>query len=99
MSIENLLNSPTRSKTIIELSIDDLKTVVGDVIKEERLKAAEEARQKETIAFLSRYEVCKLLGVSRSTLYTWDKSGYLKSVKFGRKVLYAKKDVENLMSV
>ena len=98
MSVSNLLNSPTKSRTVIELSIDDLRSVVGDVLREERQKAAEEARKGNTPDILSRREVCKLLNVGFSTLWRWEKIGYLIPVKAGRKVHYLKTDVDKLIS-
>lgn len=98
MSVNNLLSGQTKSRTIVELSIDDLRSVVGDVLREERQKATEEARKGNTPDILSRREVCKLLNVGFSTLWRWEKTGYLIPVKAGRKVYYLKKDVDNLIS-
>lgn len=98
MSIGNLLNSSTKSRTVVELSIEDLRTVVGDVLREERQKAAEEAKRGNTPDLLSRREVCRLLNVGLSTLWRWEQSGYLIPVKTGRKCHYLKKDIDNLIS-
>ncbi len=46
---------------------------------------------------LKTNEVAKKLGVDRSTLYRWDKSGYLKPVRMGGVPRYRLSDVETVM--
>lgn len=87
------------TKTVVELSIKDLRTVVSDIMKEERTKATEEAkRTKQGVEIYTRSEVAHLLNVSYPTLHRWNKIGYLIPVKAGRKVHYLKSDVENLLT-
>lgn len=50
--------------------------------------------------FLSRKETAELLKVDFSTLWRWNKSGILKSVKVGpRRVLYKYDDVMNILTL
>ncbi len=42
-------------------------------------------------------EVCKKLEVDVSTLWRWDKTGYLKKIKVGNKVRYRESDINKLM--
>jgi len=44
--------------------------------------------------YLTKKEVCEMLGVTLPTLYRWDKSGYLPGIRFGRKVRYRLSEVE-----
>lgn len=45
---------------------------------------------------LTKQQVMELLGVSSTTLWLWERKGYLKPVKIGRKVFYSPKDIDNL---
>lgn len=92
------LAGASNTKTVVELSMNDLQAVVGDVLREERAKAAEEAKKAETLQIYSRLEVAKLLNVSFATLNRWEKTGYLVPVRAGRKVYYLKADIQNLIS-
>jgi Predicted transcriptional regulator len=47
---------------------------------------------------LSTDEVCKLLDISRSTLWNWNKRGTLKPKKIGRKNVYYKKEIYDYVS-
>ena len=47
--------------------------------------------------YLTHKEVAEMLGVSKSTLWRWNKSGYLCHTKCGRKPFYKKSDIDKLM--
>lgn len=47
--------------------------------------------------YLTHKEVAEMLGVSTNTLWRWNKSGYLRSTKCGRKPFYKKSDIDKLM--
>lgn len=52
-------------------------------------------RKEET--YLSAQEAANKLEVDVSTLWRWDKSGYLKKIKVGNKIRYRESDVTKLM--
>ena len=70
-------------------------------LKEVFLKWAEDMRQPNTApkaeSYLSAQETADKLGVDVSTLWRWDKSGYLKKIKVGNKIRYRESDVLKLM--
>ena len=47
--------------------------------------------------YLTRDEVSLKLGVSKPTLWKWDKQDYLKPVRIGVKVLYKQSDIIKIM--
>lgn len=66
---------------------------------EEMLKKAVEtaiSKQKENTSnvLLKRESTAARLGVDLSTLWRWDRSGYLKPVRIGRSVYYRLSDIE-----
>ena len=68
------------------------------VIRDEVRRTIEEAQQKaRPERFLSRDEVCNLLGISKPTLWKKTASGEIKASKIGRKVTYAESEVKRFM--
>ena len=59
----------------------------------ESLKLHFEPKQPKT--YLTRAEVSKMLNVSFVTLNKWNKSGRLKAVGIGARVLYRQSDIDN----
>ena len=85
------------SRTIIQVSLQDLKAVIFEAIESEKNKALAEAKENERIhrgQFYTRKEVKKILGVTYPTLHRWDKIGLLVPVKCGRNVRYRDEDIK-----
>ena len=78
-------------------------TITALDLKEFLLEIAEEqAQAKNTVPaqlekYLTAQETADKLGVDVSTLWRWDKSGYLRKIKVGRKIQYRESDVLKLM--
>ncbi len=74
------------SSPIYMVSSTDLENVVRDILEE--VVSASNRKKDETL--LSASQASALLNVNRSTLWSWEKKGYLKPVRIGRKVRYPK---------
>ena len=61
----------------------------------EEMKHTEPVRQEED--YLTAKETADKLGVDLSTLWRWNKSGYLKKIKVGKSVKYKGSDIRKLM--
>lgn len=83
---------------IIQISLNDLREVVKDLYHEERKRTEEAISANREHPTLTRKETAKMLGVSLSTLWQWEKSGYLTPVKIGTKVMYRPTDVDALLT-
>lgn len=60
----------------------------------------DEQRRAETNVpetYLTTNQVCKMLGVNRSTLWRWEKSGYLVPQYAGNRCRYAKSVVTKIL--
>lgn len=91
MSISEILKSGANvSFTITAL---DLKEWVLELIEEQKNSSVPATPEK----YLTAQETADKLGVDVSTLWRWDKSGYLKKIKVGRKIQYRESDVLKLM--
>lgn len=73
------------------VSQDDLERVVQNAID----KLLEQRENKPEV-YLTTEETAKRLQVNRSTLWRWNKEGYLVSIKVGSKVRYKLSDVERI---
>jgi len=76
----------------IVLSASDLERAIRNVISD--FLAQQEVNNQD--ALVPRNLVNERLHVDNSTLWRWDKSGYLKAVRIGRSVYYRESDVKRL---
>lgn len=74
----------------VTVSLDDLKEIFKEVAG--NLKPAKQEPPPEE--FLSRKEVLAALKIDSSTLWSWEKTGYIKSLPFGGRKRYRLADVE-----
>ncbi|TDD74607.1 MerR family transcriptional regulator [Flavobacterium caseinilyticum] len=54
-------------------SIDELKQLIKEVIKEELINLKKDLAVKESDVLLTRSETCELLKIDSSTLWSWSK--------------------------
>lgn len=90
MNISSILDSCANVQLVIN-ALD---------LKEAFLQWCEETKSKDTSQpekYLTANETAKHLGVDISTLWRWDKTGYLTKVRVGGKVRYRLSDVTKLM--
>lgn len=93
MKINDLISDGSNNISIT-VGISDLKEFGLSLIEEGRAMGRAE-RVQET--YLTPDEVAKMLGVSKSTLWRWNKSGYLRNTKCGRKPFYKNSDIDKIM--
>ena len=88
MNYRDLLESGANVSVTVKL--DDLKAIFKEVAGS--LKPARQEPSPEE--FLSRREVLARLGIDSSTLWSWEKTGYIRSFPFGGRKRYKLSDVE-----
>ena len=81
----------------VTVSVADLREffeeVAQQVINQE--KAAQAARND--VEMLNQAQVCSYLGVSKATVWRWEKIGYLRpSTRIGSRPMYLKTEVERI---
>lgn len=86
---------------LVQVSLDDMSSVIRGILTEELKKFGEyfnKEVEKSTSPDdnLTREEVCKMLKVSTTTLFNWNKEKILVNFKVGRRVYYKRQDVINL---
>lgn len=89
MNIANLLKE---GNVILAVSAVDLKEFGLELIA----MAKDSNKHEDDNDLLSADECCKILNVSKNTLWRWNKTGYLQSIKIGRSPYYRKSDIDTL---
>lgn len=90
MSIKEIINSGTNVQLVV--NVLDLKEAFYSWMQE---IVQHENKKEET--YLTPSEVCSKLRIDKTTLWRWNKTGYLKKVKLGNKPFYKLSDIEKLM--
>ena len=91
MNIKELLE--TGANVSVTITALDLKEWMLELIEEQKKSSIPAPPDK----YFTAQEAAEKLGVDVSTLWRWDKSGYLKKIKVGNKIRYRESDVLKLM--
>ena len=91
MSVKEIINANANVQLVVSLM--DLKELFHEW-QEEYCKAKESVYKEE---YLTTDEVAKKLNCDPSTLWRWDKNGYLPKVKWCGKARYRLSDVQRIM--
>ena len=95
MAIKDILSSG--ANVSITVSAEDLRVFFAEVAQQviNQEKAAQAA--KNDVEMLNQAQVCSYLGVSKATVWRWEKIGYLRpSTRMGSRPMYNKTDVERI---
>lgn len=95
MAIQDLLSNG--ANVSITVSAEDLRVFFAEVAQQviNQEKAAQAA--KNDVEMLNQAQVCSYLGVSKATVWRWEKIGYLRpSTRMGSRPMYLKTEVERI---
>lgn len=92
MNIASLIESEANVQIVVTLS--DLKEFALTIVSE--AMAAKEAEKKGE-RYLTPDVVADMVGVSKNTLWRWEKEKYLIPIKVGRKSRYKLSDVKSIL--
>ena len=87
----DLINKGIHEEVII-MTASDLEAALKGFVSE----VIAEMQQENETRMITRQEARRRLDVDLSTLWRWDRAGYLKAHHRGKAVLYLEKDVEEL---
>ena len=94
MKLQDLLESDLNIS--ITITIKELKEFADYLLQQS--KDDIERLILETKEYLTPNETAKLLHVNRSTLYQWNKNGYLRVIEVGGKRLYRQSDIDAILN-
>lgn len=82
-------------KMCIMVEAGDLLALAKELIAE-AVEQAKAIKPDPNEDYLTRKEVAQMIGVTSQTLYRWAQRGYLKPIKIGGALRYAKSDCERM---
>lgn len=86
--------------TLFSFNVEGIMEAVRQAIREEIGKYLENVVVQEVPVqpeYYDRKQLCKLAHISSSTLWRLEEEGLIKKMKFGRRNLYSKADIDNLI--
>lgn len=83
--------------TIIAVRAEDLVEANNRLIDKVRSDLEKELAQRQGVTYLTRDEVIERLSVAPSTLWRWQKRGYLVPVKVGGENRYRSTDINRIL--
>lgn len=96
MKIEELITGG--ANITLAITPADLKEFAQEVADNTRLKIEREISEGKTDMLYTTNYVAELLSVDRSTLWRWDKTGYLKVIEVGGQRRYRKSDIDCILN-
>ena len=91
------LRQQPQASTFMFIDEAQLRSVIAETVKQVMKQAKAEAEAAKEMATLTREEVAELLNVTKPTLWRWEKAGYLIPKKVGKRVLYLRSEVEEMV--
>jgi len=93
------LNPQFAKDIIIQVKGNDLMIFADQLVKEVREETKKQLKDAvKPNEYLTRNEVSKILNISLTTLWKYDKKGILPTRKVGGKVRYLRSDVDDAMN-
>lgn len=83
-----------RSEPVVIMTGSELEQAFRSIINEMLSEWEEKKRLEEKL--ITKAETLRRLGVDSTTLWRWDRDGYLKARHKGRKVFYVESEVDDL---
>lgn len=89
-------------KLLVQLNVKELQDLIAKSVTEEVNKLIKVIKmipaENDENKVITREETAKLLNVSLTTLYLWNKNNILKNKKINSRVYYLKNDVMNKLN-
>ena len=90
-----LLN--TDDNVCFTISAKELRMFLQEIVRQEIDKDKEIEAAKNDVEMLNQAQVCSYLGVSKATVWRWEKIGYLRpATRMGARPMYLKSEIEKL---
>jgi cob(I)alamin adenosyltransferase len=97
MTIQELVEE--ENQRVIVLTPRQLKEFAMTILEAEHQQLSSIIKDEKKTKLLSRSEAMQELHVCSRTLNRWASRGYLPSVKVGKKNMYRREDIDNILKV
>lgn len=88
----------TGANIALTIYLQDLIEFHREVIDDTKRKLEQEIIENKSERYIDRKRARELLDVDDTTLWRWNKRGYLKCIKVGGKIRYAMSDIQKLLN-
>ena len=80
------------------LTENQIEKIVNDAVERCFDRLSENLIKKEEDNCISINEVSKKYSLSRTTLWRWEKLGYLRPKRLGRKIFYSEEEIQDCLN-
>ena len=96
MSITEIIDSG--ANVTLQVTAAQLGEFAKDLIGKTRQELAREVEASNSEIYCTREQTASLLNVNPSTLWNWDKKGFLQPVRVGGLCRYRKTDIQRILT-
>lgn len=97
MNLEQIIESGWNVN--VTLTPAELVEVIDYVIQKTKIEFENELMKKNAEVYMSSKEVCDFLSIANSTLWRWEKQGYLRPQFIGGKKRYPRSEIQKRFSI
>jgi len=83
---------------LIQITEEKLTSTIVESLKKELEQLKSELQPQQPTEWISRNDVAKMLGVSKTTLYSWNRKKILIAYSIGNRVYYKRDEVNNALT-
>lgn len=96
MNLEKLNPENIPGKVVLEISPEDLREYSESLLKS--ALDAKEAEKPPEETYLTPDQFCEVLGITKVTLWNYDKKGITRPLRLGNLKRYRRSDLEKIMT-
>ena len=82
----------------VAIGLDDLRTIINETVLNTKKELQDTIRNDKEETFLTINQVAEMLSVDKSTLWRWNKTGYLKHIETGGGRRYKRSSVKAVIN-
>ena len=82
---------------VVSIKVGDLMEANALLLANAQAQLEQQIADANAESYLSKEKVCQMLDVSTTTLWRWEKAGYLVPLVFGGQKRYKKSDVQRII--
>ena len=86
------------AKEMVLIEVSELDKIVRSAVRDEMSRTADcHQGESQVNGYYTTNELTELLSIDRTTVWAWEKKGFLKPKRVGRRKLYSRKEIGELV--